>query len=98
VRAPDIAFVAAAPAHAGAAGFAEARPTWWSVLSPGDRPGETLAKVGTGWRRALGWWVIGPSATGASTGATAAVARVAADALDGEDIVPGFACRLEEII
>ena len=71
------------------------------VSSPGDRPGETLTKVGE-WLSAGSRlvWVVDPVRRMArvyrSDGSETVVAE--ADALDGEDMVPGFSCRLGEIL
>lgn len=71
------------------------------VLSPGDRPGEVLAKVGD-WLDAGARlvWVIDPQRQ---------IARVyrqdgsetivtANGALDGDDVLPGFSCPLASIL
>jgi Uma2 family endonuclease len=49
VRAPDVAFVARdRVGHIPEAGYAELAPDWVAeILSPADRPGEVLEKVGT---------------------------------------------------
>lgn len=69
------------------------------VLSPSDRPGETLAKVGE-WLSAGSRlvWVVDPvrrlarvyRADGSET------VLQETESLDGEDVVPGFSCRLGE--
>jgi Uma2 family endonuclease len=71
------------------------------VLSPGDRPGETLAKIAdwlsAGTRLV---WVIDPARR------LARVYRLAGressvteeEALDGEDVLPGFSCPLASIL
>jgi len=103
VRAPDVAFVAQGREPTpGTTGFADLAPDLAvEVLSPGDRPGEILAKVAdwlsAGTRLV---WVVDPLRR---------VARVyrhdgtetivtADGALEGEDVLPGFACPLEEIL
>jgi len=71
------------------------------VLSPDDRPGETLAKVGdwleAGARLA---WVIDPQRRLArvyrADGTESLLAE--SDALDGEDVLPGFNCPLAAIL
>src|SRR5437899_1335440 len=71
------------------------------VLSPDDRPGETLAKVGdsleAGARLA---WVIDPQRRLARIyGADGTESLLAeSDALDGEDVLPGFSCPLASIL
>ncbi len=102
VRAPDIAFIRRErlPAH-DPAGFPDIVPDLVvEVLSPGDRPGEVLAKVAdwlsAGTRLV---WVIDPERRlvrvyrhdGTEAGVTSA------EALSGEDVLPGFACSLEAI-
>jgi Uma2 family endonuclease len=103
VRAPDVAFVAAARLpYPEPSGYGNLAPDLViEVLSPGDRPGETLGKLAD-WLdagvRLL--WVIDPErrlarvyrADGSETHISAG------DALDGEDVVPGFSCRMEEIL
>src|SRR5437879_5250802 len=103
VRAPDIAFVRRErlpdPATTG---FPEMAPDLVvEVLSPDDRPGETLAKVGdwleAGARLA---WVIDPQRRLAriyrADGTESLLAE--SDALDGEDVLPGFSCPLASIL
>ena len=103
VRAPDIAFVTRdrlpPPATTGYPALAPDLAV--EVLSPGDRPGEVLAKVAdwlTAGTRLV--WTVDPERR---------VARVyrhdgsetlvtAEDALEGEDVLPGFACSLESIL
>jgi len=71
------------------------------VLSPGDRPGETLAKIGdwlsAGTRLV---WVIDPERRLAriyrQDGSESLLGE--ADALDGEDILPGFTCTLGAVL
>jgi Uma2 family endonuclease len=101
VRAPDVAFVAWDRRPEATAGFAELAPDLAvDVLSPGDRPGEVLAKVAD-WLDAgtRVVWVID---------AERRVARVfredgsvsvlgADDMLDGETCLPGFAIQLSRV-
>ena len=71
------------------------------VLSPGVRPGETLAKIGdwlsAGTRLV---WVIDPERRLAriyrQDGSESLLGE--ADALDGEDILPGFTCTLGAVL
>jgi len=70
------------------------------ILSPDDRPGEVLAKVGewleAGVRLA---WVIDPDRRVASVyRVDGSVMTVSSDAyVDGEAVVPGFSFRLSEL-
>lgn len=103
VRGPDIAFISSGrlpdPEPTGFADFAPDLVV--EVVSPGDRPGAILAKVAdwlsAGTRLV---WVVDP---------VRRVARVyrqdgsetivpADEALDGEDVLPGFACPLTSIL
>jgi Uma2 family endonuclease len=103
VRAPDIAFVRRErlpePIPVGFPDFAPDLVV--EVLSPGDRPGEVLAKVGD-WLEAGARlvWVVDPERQ---------VARVyrhdgsetivpADGALDGEDVLPGLSCPLASVL
>ena len=102
VRAPDIAFVRRERLPSDTVGFAELAPDLVvEVLSPDDRPGETLAKVGD-WLEAgaLRVWVIDPERR---------IARVyrqdgtetmidSTGSLHGEDVLPGFSCTLDAIL
>lgn len=103
VRAPDVAFVSRArlpdPAPLGYPALAPDLVV--EVLSPDDRSGETLTKVGE-WLTAGSQlvWVVDPAHRLArvyrADGSETVVAE--ADALEGEDVVPGFSCRLGEIL
>lgn len=103
VRAPDLAFVAAARAsQIPERGYAALVPDLVAeILSPDDRPGELLAKVGE-WLDAGARlvWVIDPWRREArvhrADGALAIVG--AGDMLDGEDLLPGFQCELAEVL
>ena len=103
VRAPDVAFIAGSRVPPpDTQGYAALAPDLVvEVLSPGDRPGEVLAKVAD-WLSAGSRlvWVVDPERR---------VARVyrydgsetilsADGVLDGEDVLPGFACPLETIL
>jgi len=103
VRAPDVGFVRRErlpdPATTG---FPEMAPDLVvEVLSPDDRPGETLAKVGD-WLEAGAQlaWVIDPQRRLArvyrADGTESLLAE--SDALDGEDVLPGFSCPLAAIL
>jgi len=103
VRAPDIAFVTRErlppPATTGYPPLAPDLAV--EVLSPGDRPGEVLAKVAdwlsAGTRLV---WVVDPERRLARVyrhdGSEAIV--TAEGALDGEDVLPGFSCSLASIL
>jgi Uma2 family endonuclease len=103
VRGPDVAFVRRERLpHPSPVGFADLAPDLAvEVLSPSNRPGEVLARVAdliTAGTALV--WVIDPvrrlarvyRQDGSESG-------VAADgALEGEDMLPGFTCRLETIL
>ena len=103
VRAPDLAFVARDRMDRIARrGFAELAPDLVvEVLSPDDRPGEVLAKVAdwldAGTRLV---WVIDPERFEARVyrrdGTLSLLDRHAS--LDGEDVLPGFACPLRDFL
>ena len=102
VRGPDIAFVRRERVpHPTPVGFAAFPPDLViEIRSPGDRPGDILGRVGdflsAGTRLV---WVIDPSHRVAhvyrldETQATIGPA----EALDGEDVLPGFRCSLQMI-
>ncbi len=103
VRAPDVGFVSRArhptPAPRGYAPFAPDLAI--EVLSPDDRPGEVLAKVGdwldAGTRLV---WVVDPIRRLArvyrADGTESFVAE--SDALDGEDVLDGFRHPLADVL
>jgi Uma2 family endonuclease len=103
VRAPDVAFVTRdrrPPAELTA--YAALAPDLVvEVLSPGDRPGEVLAKVGD-WLNAGTRlvWVVDPLRRQARVyrhdGSETLLS--ATESLDGEDVLPGFACQLEVVL
>lgn len=103
VRAPDVAFVARERlAEIPKEGYAELAPDWVAeILSPVDRPGEVLEKVGqllsAGVRLV---WVLDPIRREARVyRADGTVSIVGPDEeLDGEDVFPGFRCALGEIL
>lgn len=104
IRSPDVSFVAAGR-------FADGRPPVGfipfapdlaiEVLSPSDRRGDVLEKVGesldAGTRLV---WVIDPEKRTAVVYRSLTDVRVIgeADALDGEDVSPGFACPLKDVL
>jgi len=103
VRAPDVAFVRTERlADIPRRGYPRLAPDLVvEVLSPDDRPGEVLAKIGqwleTGVRLV---WVLDPEA------AQARVYRPdgsldllgATDEIDGEDVLPGFRCPVPDLL
>jgi len=103
VRAPDVAFIRRERLpDPEPKGFPDLAPDLVvEVLSPGDRAGKVLAKVGD-WLSAGAplVWVVDPERR---------VARVyrqdgtetllsASDSLDGEDVLPGFSCALRDVL
>lgn len=103
VRAPDVAFVRAERVPAPRPrGFAEMAPDLAvEVLSPEDRPGEVLSKVGA-WLRAGTRlvWVIDPvRRTARVYRADGTISeRGADDVLDGEDVVPGLSTVVSNVL
>jgi Uma2 family endonuclease len=99
VRAPDVGFVSnerrpPSPPR----GYAEFMPDLAvEVLSPDDRPGEVLAKIGDWLKAGVRLvWVVDPIRRLArvyrADGSEAALGE--ADTLDGEDVLPGYQGRL----
>ena len=103
VRAPDVAFVARERlVHIPQEGYAELAPDWVAeIVSPSDRPGEVLEKVGQ-WLGAgvRVVWVLDQVRRDARIyRADGTVSTVAPDGeLDGEDVLPGFRCALRDIL
>lgn len=103
VRAPDVSFVrkdrVPQPLPRGYADFPPDLVV--EVLSPGDRPGEVLAKVGD-WLQAgtALVWVVDPVEQEARVyRANGRESCVAADgALEGEAVLPGFTLSLKEAL
>ena len=99
VRAPDVGFVRRERVPEPApTGFAELAPDLVvEVLSPNDRAGQVLAKVGDWLEAGVRLvWVLDPERRVAHIYRPDGSESVIDDAemLDGEDVVPGFACRL----
>lgn len=103
VRAPDVAFIRKERLpNPPPSGYAELAPDLVvEVLSPDDRPGAVLAKVAD-WLEAgtrLVWVVDPERRCGRAYRADGSESLLTADqALDGEDVVPGFVCRLDCIL
>lgn len=103
VRAPDVAFIRAeripSPLPRGYAEFAPDLAV--EVLSPSDRAGRVLAKVGdwldAGTRLV---WIVDPERRLAKVYRADGTESVLApdEMLSGEDVVPGFSVRLGEMI
>lgn len=103
VRGPDVAFVSndrldRIPEE----GYAELAPDLVvEVVSPSDRAGEVLAKIGdwlgAGTRLA---WLVDPRRREARVfRADGSVAVIGEDGeLNGEDVLPGFSCRLPAVL
>ena len=103
VRAPDVAFVARDRlTQIPEEGYAELAPDLVvEILSPGDRPGEILDKVGQWLSAGVRLvWVLDPSRLNARIyRADGTVSTVGPDDdLDGEDVLPGFRCPLSDIL
>ncbi|HUL03986.1 MAG TPA: Uma2 family endonuclease [Gemmatimonadales bacterium] len=103
VRAPDVAFIRSDRLiEPEPIGFPELAPDLAvEVLSPGDRPGEVLAKAGdwlsAGTRLV---WVVDPQRRLARVyrqDGTDTFVR-ADETLDGEDVVTGFSCSLGAVL
>ena len=103
VRAPDVAFISQERLpDPQTRGFPALGPDLVvEVLSPDDRPGETLAKIGDwleGGARLV--WIIDPERRVARAyrqgGTETHIAETGT--LDGEDVLPGFACTLSSIL
>jgi Uma2 family endonuclease len=102
VRAADIAFIGRARLPETTAGFLQVAPELVvEVLSPSDRPGQPLAKVGD-WLEAGAAlvWVIDPERRLARIyRADGTESLLEPDgSLDGEGVLPGFTCELASIL
>ena len=103
VRGPDVAFVSEERLdRIPEQGYAELAPDLVvEVLSPGERASDALAKIGdwlaAGTRLV---WLIDPRRREARIfRADGSVAVIGEDgALDGEDVLPGFSCRLATVL
>lgn len=102
VRAADIAFVRRERLPEAVPGFLELAPDLVvEVLSPSDRAGETLTKVGD-WLNAGTplVWIVDPERRAARVYRHDGSVRVVTESelLEGEDVLPGFACPLASIL
>ncbi|SRR6266571_2674830 len=104
VRSPDACFVAAGRFADDRLpdGFADVAPDLAvEVISPGDRPRHVLDKVGEYLEAGVRLvWVIDPKRQRAVAYRSMSEVRELgpADELDGEDVLPGFRCRLSDIL
>ncbi len=102
VRAPDIAFVRRERLpDPEPTGFPDLAPDLVAEVLSSDRPGDVLTKVADWLSAGTRFvWVIDPDRRMArvyrSDGSETLV--TAGQALDGEDVVPGFSCPLEAIL
>jgi Uma2 family endonuclease len=102
VRAPDVAFVNRERLfEPEPTGYAELAPDLVvEVLSPDDRPGEVLTKVGdwlsAGTRLV---WVVDPSRREVRAYWLDGVESLLSedDSLEGEDVLPGFSCPVKSV-
>ena len=103
VRAPNVAFVAQARLHGiPERGDAPLAPDLLAeVVSPGDTPGELLAKIAS-WLEAGTKlvWVVDPGRAEARVyRRDGSLSLVGGErTLEGEDVLPGFACALEDVL
>jgi Uma2 family endonuclease len=104
VRSPDVSFVAKGrfADEQPPVGFPELAPDLAvEVLSPDDDPRKIMDKVGEYLKAGVRLvWVIDPDRRHAAAYRSPAEAReIGPDGeLDGEDVLPGFRCRLSEIL
>jgi Uma2 family endonuclease len=102
VRGPDVAFVARERTdRIPARGYAALAPDLLAeILSPDDAPAEVLAKVADWLAAGTSLvWLVDPQRTEVRVyrrDGSLAVLREK-DSLDGEDVLPGFACPLEDV-
>ena len=101
VRAPDVAFVA--QARAGALeerGYSRVAPDLVAeIVSPGDRPAEVRAKVADWLAAGVKLvWVIDPRQRAAEIHRADGTVSAHAASLDGEDVLPGFSCSINDLL
>ena len=102
VRASDVAFVTRDRlSEVSETGYAELAPDWVAeILSPGDRPGEVLEKVGQWLEAGVRLvWLIDPARRAASVYRSDGTLSLlgSEDQFDGEDVFPGFRLPLGDI-
>ena len=103
VRAPDLAFVSRERASlVGRRGYAALAPDFVAeILSPDDRPGEVLTKIGE-WLEAgvkLVWVLDAERFEARVHRPDGTLVLLDADgSLDGEDVLPGFSCALSDVL
>ena len=103
VRAPDIAFVANehVPANMPGEGFWPGAPDLAvEVLSPGDRTGEVDEKIDA-WLAAgcAAVWVVDPKLETVTVyfSRTNVQVKTSGEILEGDPVVPGFSCAVDEL-
>ena len=103
VRAPDVAYLSTGRLGAvGRRGYAAVAPDLAAeVVSPDDRASELLSKVAA-WLRAGSRlvWVVDPDREEVRVYRPDGSVRIVPGdgSLDGEDVLPGFACSVREIV
>ena len=103
VRAPDVAFVKRERAALiRTRGYAELAPDLLAeILSPDDSPSEALAKVAD-WLAAGAQlvWVVDPQRSEVRVHRRDGSFSVlgVTDSLDGEDVLPGFTCKVGDVL
>jgi Uma2 family endonuclease len=102
IRLPDVCYVAKGRVAAGQRGFADLAPDLAvEVLSPSDDLRQVLDKVGEYLQAGTHMvWLIDPERRSAAVYRSSTKVRELGpdDFLDGEDVVPGFRCRLADLI
>jgi len=101
VRLPDVSFVARGRMVGDVGGFGDLAPDLAvEVLSPTDSSRQVLDKVGEYLQAGVHLvWVIDPERRTAAVHRSLTDVRKLGpdDSLDGEDVVPGFRCRLADV-
>lgn len=103
VRAPDVAYLSSARLSAVARrGYAAVAPDLAAeVMSPDDRPGEVLSKVGA-WLNAGAKlvWVVDPDREEVTVYRADGSVRIVGsdDSVSGEEVLPGFSCSVRDIL